>query len=171
MLNYLQYSLLIGTVLFCLYTDLKERKIYNKVLVPAFFIGLYLKALENGLAGIGDSLLGFGLGLGFLLIPFLLGGIGGGDVKLLAVIGAIMGWKFVFFAAIGTGISGGLVAIVLLVKEKRFLRFFKEFLRGSWIFIGSHFKILSFHVDEERILFPYGVAISMGVAWTLAVLR
>lgn len=170
-MEYILKGILIITVLICLYTDLKERKIYNKVLLPALLMGILLNTLQYGVHGLINSLLGFLLGLAFLLIPFTMGGIGGGDVKLLAVIGGIMGWKFIFFTVLATGIFGGLIALIILIKQKRFFRLIKEFARGTWILFGSRFKIVSYNVDDEKYMFPYGVAISLGVAATMAVLR
>lgn len=171
MLNYLVNGMLIITVLICLYTDLKDRKIYNKVLLPAFILGVILNVFLNGFQGLLDSMIGFGIGLAFLIIPFALGGIGGGDVKLIAVIGAIKGWEFVGYTALGMGIFGGLIAIIILIKQGRLLRTLKEFFRGLWILFGSKFKVVSFNVDSEKYMFPYGVAIALGAASAMVILR
>lgn len=155
--------LLILVVSICLYTDLKERKIYNAVLLPALLIGVTLNVINMGFNGMVFSLIGFGLGLGLLIIPFFLGGIGGGDVKLLAVIGAIKGWYFLIYTALGMGIAGGIIAIFILLFRKRLFRMVKEFFKGILVLIGSKFKVVSFNVDDEKYMFPYGVAIAAGV--------
>lgn len=69
-------------------TDWREHKIYNKLLVPAFFLALLLHTFQGGLSGLTSSLLGAATGFALLLLPYLMGGMGAGDVKLLAVIGA-----------------------------------------------------------------------------------
>ena len=171
MLNYLMNAILIITVLICLYTDLKDRRIYNKVLLPTLILGVILNVFLNGFQGLLNSVLGFGIGLAFLIIPFALGGIGGGDVKLIAVVGAIKGWEFVVYTALGMGIFGGLIAILILIKQGRLLRTLKEFFRGVWILFGSKFKVVSFNVDSEKFMFPYGVAIALGVASAMVILR
>ena len=171
MLNYLVNGILIITVLICLYTDLRDRKIYNKVLLPALFLGVILNVFLYGFQGLLNSVMGFGIGLAFLIIPFALGGIGGGDVKLIAVIGAIKGLEFVVYTALGMGIFGGLIAIVILIKQGRLSRTLKEFFRGVWILFGSKFKVVSFNVDNEKFMFPYGVAIALGVAAAMVILR
>lgn len=159
----LSHITLILVVGISLYTDLVERRIYNKVLLPGFLIGVVLNVLNSGWSGLTFSLWGFLLGFGILLIPFLKGGIGGGDVKLLGTIGAIAGWEFVGITALGAGVFGGLIAIGILLYEKRLGKVIVEFLKGSWILVGSRFKIISFNVDEKRTMFPYGVAITLGV--------
>lgn len=170
-LEYLIDGIVIVTVIICLYTDLKNRKIYNKVLVPALVIGVVLNVFLNGFQGLFNSILGLGLGFALLFIPFNMGGIGGGDVKLLMVIGAIKGWEFVLYTALGMGVFGGLIAIGILIKQGRIGKTFKEFLSGLKILIGSRFKIVSFNADDEKYMFPYGVAIALGVAAAMVILR
>jgi len=155
--------LLILVVCICLYTDLKERKIYNVILLPAFLIGIIINFFSMGLNGLIFSLIGFGVGLLVLIIPFMAGGIGGGDVKLLAVIGSIKGWYFLMYTALGMGIAGGVIAIFILLFRKRLFRTFKVFFKGILVLFGSKFKIVSFNVDDEKYMFPYGVAIAAGV--------
>jgi Flp pilus assembly protein protease CpaA len=95
----LYFALLIG----CMYTDLKEGKVYNAVTLPAIAIALMLRLLEgdftNGFAaGLGPFKVGFISAL-FMFIGFFfiwaigaLSGkplMGGGDVKLMTAIGAL----------------------------------------------------------------------------------
>lgn len=78
----IDYILLL-TVLISLATDIWKRKIYNVVILPAIATGLILNSINADLEGFVFSGSGLLLGLGLLLVPFLLGGIGAGDVKLL----------------------------------------------------------------------------------------
>ena len=68
----------------CVFTDLRDRKIYNAVLMPFLCTAFILNTVISGLPGLEQSILGAALGLGILLIPYLLGGMGAGDVKLLS---------------------------------------------------------------------------------------
>ena len=78
--------LLLTTVLICCITDLKSRKIYNKILFPALVLGVGINIFNQGWQGLFTSAQGFLLGLGLLLIPFILG-MGAGDVKLWLLLG------------------------------------------------------------------------------------
>jgi prepilin peptidase CpaA len=155
--------LLILLTLTCLITDIKYRKIYNSVLLPALIIGIVLNIYGIGINGLYFAIKGFSLGLAILLIPFIMGGIGAGDVKLLAVIGAIKGPEFVFYAALYMAVAGGLLATIHLTYKGRLLSSVKKILQGFWIMILTKFKVISFDLDfEEDNMFPYGIAITIG---------
>lgn len=147
----------------CLITDLKFRKIYNAVLLPALIIGIVLNIYGSGINGLYFAMKGFALGLAILLIPFIMGGIGAGDVKLLAVIGAIKGPEFVFYAALYMAVAGGLLAAIHLIYKGRLLSSIKKILQGFWIMILTKFKVISFNLEyEEDNMFPYSIAITIG---------
>jgi prepilin peptidase CpaA len=152
------------TLLVCLITDLKNRQIYNVVLIPVLLFGLGYNLYAGGGVGLWHSLLGLLTGLGILIIPFALGGMGAGDVKLLATIGAVKGPIFVLYTAFGMGLTGGIIALAILIYQKSLLNTFIRFLRGVW----SLSKVGAIELDHERIMFPYGVAIvagAMGAFW------
>jgi len=103
----------------CTFTDLKKRLIYNHVLLPALLLGFLLAGVEGGLQGLKQS--GAGLALGFLLLalPYYLGGMGAGDVKMLATIGALQGPQFTFHTFLSSALIGGVWALVHLVRQKK----------------------------------------------------
>jgi prepilin peptidase CpaA len=154
--------LLIILLLICVITDLKERKIYNKVLFPVFFIAVTYHIFTNGWSGIADSLLGALVGLSILLIPYLMGGMGAGDVKLLAVIGAINGMGFVLMTALYMALAGGIIGIFIILFRKGVLKSIKQLV----VFISCRFQGLKvpFSIDKEALstTYPYGVAIAAG---------
>jgi prepilin peptidase CpaA len=155
-------TLLIILLLICVITDLKERKIYNKVLFPGFLAAVTYHIFTDGWSGITDSLLGALVGLSILLIPYLMGGMGAGDVKLLAVIGAINGMGFVLMTALYMALAGGIIGIFILLFRKGVLNRLKELI----YFISCRFQGLkvSFPFDKEALstTYPYGVAIAAG---------
>jgi len=95
------------------YTDLRSRRIPNWLVLPFLLAGIAVSFGPKNWhgIGIGDSLLGMGLGL--LLFGFLawMGGMGMGDVKLCAAIGAWVGPRQLFLALVLTGIVGGIMAV------------------------------------------------------------
>lgn len=153
--------LLLTTLVICLFTDLKYRKIYNNVLIPTLIFGISFNVYNYGLEALVKSGLGFMLGLSLLLLPFIWGGIGAGDVKLLAAVGAIKGSAFVFYAFLGTGIAGGVIAIGSLIYQGKLLKVLKNLINGLEILFITRFKVLSFSADKKD-MFPYGVAIFIG---------
>src|SRR5262245_62080436 len=71
--------------------DLRSSRIPNWLTFPAMGFALAGHAWLNGIDGILFSLTGFGMGLGLFFFIYLAGGLGAGDVKLMAAIGAFIG--------------------------------------------------------------------------------
>jgi prepilin peptidase CpaA len=158
--------LLIILLIICVITDLRERKIYNAVLLPFSIMALVLQLITGGLSGLTSALLGMIVGLAILLIPYLLGGMGAGDVKLLAVIGGIKGIEFVLFTSLYMAMAGGIFALLILLFHKglkaRFTKvlFFLQGLRS-----GMRLTHILHDNDALKTTYPYGVAIAVGALY------
>lgn len=164
--------ILVGVLAICLYTDLKERKIYNKVVFSAMAIGLVYSGLVQGWEGFLFSLKGLGAGLALLLVPFIFGGFGAGDVKLLGAIGALKGPEFVWVAFIFTGLAGGVVAVAFLLYQGKLFKTLKRVFLSLYILLGSKLKINTLNTldkTEFHEAFPYGIAIVAGTVATYLV--
>jgi prepilin peptidase CpaA len=98
--------------------DLWRRKISNAIALSAFASGLLAQGLLWGVEGIWNALLGSLIGFAVFLIFFLLGGMGGGDIKLMGGFGAILGPQLIWVAAMMTALIGGLMALVYLLVRK-----------------------------------------------------
>ncbi len=152
-------------IVISIYTDLRERKILNVVVIPAIIAGLALNAFAQGMTGLMAGLKGAGLGFLLLLIPFMLGGFGAGDVKLLTAVGALQGSGFVFVVFLGAGIAGGVLAVVVLVKQGRFMAAVKRI--GTNIFMlfagaGRNNAIKNLDQAEYHESLPYAIPIGIG---------
>ncbi|MFC4737259.1 prepilin peptidase [Bacillus daqingensis] len=142
-------AVLITMIVICVITDWRKRKIYNAVLAPALGAAFILHGAEAGAAGVGYSFLGLLAGMGLLLIPYLMKGIGAGDVKMLGVIGALMGPGFVFSAFLYTALIGGVIAAAVILIRYRRVR------RGQ-------------DITAYRAI-PYGIPIALGAACALVI--
>lgn len=90
-------------------------------------IALAYHSALNGLDGLLFSLGGIGIGIALLFIPYLMGGMGAGDAKLMGAIGGILGAKAVFYAFLLTAAVGGVYALILVaVYRSRFKNFFRN---------------------------------------------
>lgn len=100
--------------------DLDRQLIPDVISLPGIAVGLFLSAII-GRPGWLDSLVGalVGGGIFFLIIVASRGGMGGGDMKLGAMLGAFLGWKLVLVAILLSVLAGGVVAIVLLALRRR----------------------------------------------------
>ncbi len=99
----------------CSVTDIVDRRIPNLFLAMALSLALISHGLGGGLAGLLDSFIGLAVGLGLLMPFYLLGGTGAGDVKLLGVVGALLGIKGVLVTGAATLICGGVLGIAWLL--------------------------------------------------------
>lgn len=160
-------NLILFIVLFiCVITDIKSRKILNVITLPAILIGLLLYTFTSGFSGFLYSGKGFLVGFALLLLPFLLGGMGAGDVKLMAAIGAIKGSLFVFNAFLFAAIIGGMISFCIIVRRKELRNFVKRTVYSLLLFKGNK-DLLNVSKEALAPSFPYGVAIAIGTLCTL----
>jgi len=92
-------------------TDLRSRRIPNWLTLPFLAAGLAVSGWLYGWYGIGQSVAGAALGLLTFGLLFWLGGMGAGDVKLCAAIGAWIGPSQLVIALVLTGLAGGVMVI------------------------------------------------------------
>jgi prepilin peptidase CpaA len=130
--------------------DLSRRRIANWIPVAALAGGFGWQIGRNGWEGALYALAGAVVGFGVFLIFYLLGGMGGGDVKLMAGFGALLGTGRLLEAALWTAGVGGILAVsILAVKAAR-----KRLHRGP-----TEEKI---DTDRDESI-PYAPAIALGV--------
>lgn len=153
--------ILLLVLIICVVTDIKSRKILNIFTLPTILFGIGFHIYFTGLDGFLYS--GIGLLVGFILlfIPFLMGGIGAGDVKLLTAIGALKGSSFVFYSFLFAAIIGGAIALVIMIKRKELKSFFKR-LVFSILFIKTDQGSLLLEKKDIAPTIPYGVPIAIG---------
>jgi prepilin peptidase CpaA len=94
--------------------DLWRRQISNWIPCSAFAGGVILQTVQHGWRGAGSALGGTLAGAGVFLIFYLAGGMGGGDVKLMAGFGALLGVRLLLEAALWTAACGGLMAVAVI---------------------------------------------------------
>lgn len=82
--------------------DLRSRKIPNKLTLPMFVAGWVFQIADRGLAGLGDAALGFLLGFGILFVLWMVGGGGGGDVKLMGALSVWLGFRLTLLVMIAS---------------------------------------------------------------------
>ena len=145
--------------------DVKTRRIPNYLTLGTAVAGLAFNFMSHGLNGLADGFLGLLLGLAFLILPYLWGGMGAGDVKALAALGAWLGPKLIVFLFCYMGIAGGVISVGYLLWQGILWRKIKE----GWVFLLN--LVLCRPDGPPRPPspaqltkgIPYGVAIAVGM--------
>ena len=157
------FALLAGAV----YTDCRYGKIYNKMLAPAAALGVGLSLAHSSFSGLGSSLEGAALGLGLLAVPFVLGGVGAGDAKLLAAVGAFTGPGVVLKVFICGGLIGGIAAFAVFALRRQLT------LAGYMLAFPRSFGLVSSGLSQTGVrsgrMLPYALAIAGGSVVALCV--
>ena len=139
--------------------DLAYRRISNWIPLAALIAGFALQISLHGWKGVFMSAGGVAAGASAFLVFYLLGGMGGGDIKLMAGFGAMLGANGILAASLWTaGLGGIMAAVVILVNA----------LRRSW---ARRIRPADQEPDRIRIgadSIPYAPVIAAGVWISLA---
>ena len=118
---YLEYSLIVLALVTSV-TDIRTRRIPNWAVVAGFAAGILGNAYASGWMGLRTALLGFLCGFALYLPLYLLQGRGGGDLKLMAAMGALTGYPNFLFLFLFTSILGGIFAVGYLLVRGGLMR-------------------------------------------------
>ncbi len=99
---------------FACYGEIRERRIPNWLTLGGIALGIGAGLIEGDIEGLKGSALGLAIAGGIFLPFCLLGVVGGGDMKLMAAVGAIVGWPMVLRVLCNTCIAGGLIAVAIM---------------------------------------------------------
>jgi len=164
-MNYWVIAVLMVSLALASVSDLLTRRIPNWLTFPGTLAGLGLNWWVGGYEGLLTGFLGLTAGFFLLFFFYLLGGMGGGDVKLLALVGSFLGPRLAFYAFIWMALSGGVLALGSLMYKRAFsetARNLKSLLLG-WILRSGQANQI--HLQNPSLIkLPYGVAIAIGTA-------
>jgi prepilin peptidase CpaA len=138
--------------------DLRRRQIANWIPVAALVGGLAWQISQSGWRGALDSVLGTVAGFAVFLVFYLLGGMGGGDVKLMAGFGALLGARRLLEASLWTAGIGGLLAVAVLA-----IRPVWGWAKGRWGKTDAGPELDPEQVKQKNDSIPYAPAIALGV--------
>ena len=143
------------------FTELKDHRIPNAVTIGGLALGLLIGYLPGGIS-FSSSFGGFLIGFGFLFLFYMFGGMGGGDVKLMGAVGALLGYPLIKTALVYTALIGGAMAFVKMIWHPPFWR--RIFRLGK-----VHMAETEETEGEEAGLgsIPYGFAIICGCLMTI----
>jgi prepilin peptidase CpaA len=141
-------------------------KVPNWLTFPMIFSGWIYSGVLYGWEGLGYSLLGTAVGLGLLLPAYAIGGMGAGDVKLLAGVGAWVWGTVTFFAFCVSAIVGGVIALGMVLYRRQWQKHRQQFenivqevltIRDPSVLAG-----IAAERKSSMLLLPYGIPIAIG---------
>jgi prepilin peptidase CpaA len=152
--------------------DLWKFKVYNALTFPLFLTGLAYHGAAGGIHGLLGSLSGALFGFGVLIAMYAMGGMGAGDVKLMAAVGAWLCMPLTLYVFLLGALCSGAYAVVLVLSSGN--------LRESWIELQVLlFRIAAFgqylgadgrleaemrRSDRRHRLVPFGAMLALGLA-------
>lgn len=159
--------LFIVLVAMAAWTDVRSRRIPNEIVVTGFGAALLLRALVGFDAHV-DGLQGAGLAFLVVLPLFALRGIGGGDAKMLIMVGAFMGPERLVPALLVTAVVGGVMAVAAMVRQRVAVRVLRS--TAGLVAYGLTLGRAGTRATVDMpgaVTVPYGVAIAVGavVGW------
>jgi prepilin peptidase CpaA len=154
----------------CCVFDVRTRQIPNELSGLAVLTGIAANLWLSGATGFTQSAVGMALPLVLLVPPFLLGGLGGGDVKMMAAVGAIVGPDLVLESLVLGTIAGGLVAVYRATRLRRASATFSSLARMTRGALAER-SLTPLRVSQdspEAITLPYSVPLALGTLASLS---
>ncbi|GAB4151862.1 MAG: A24 family peptidase [Planctomycetaceae bacterium] len=146
--------------------DGKQLRVPNWITFPMVISGLIFNTWVEGWAGLGSGLIGMTVGLLCLLPLYSVGGMGAGDVKLMAGVGAWLGGWTTFYAFCVSTVVGAVMAVMMVLYKKSFKKHYVNFLMilSEWKEIKDPRELSKIAAERKHKMFllPYGIPICIG---------
>lgn len=146
--------------------DGKILKVPNWLTFPFIACGWVHCTIEGGISGLGWSLLATLVGMMLLLVLRNVGGMGAGDVKLLAGVGAWLGITVTLWAFAATAIVGGVMAMYMIWRSGQWEKHYAmaHQIVHEWKTIRSPQKLAAIARERKPTmkLLPYGIPMAIG---------
>ncbi|NLF31658.1 MAG: hypothetical protein GX591_12320 [Planctomycetes bacterium] len=149
--------------------DVRTGTIPNAITYPAILAGLIGQAVFGGADGLAAALGGLAVGFGPLLILWLLGGIGGGDAKLMGAVGALSNWRFALASLALAFAAAAVMAVVVMIRNRIIRLTLQRIGLTLWL------SVLGGRADDvvpggATVPFALAVALAAAAAWLDALL-
>ncbi len=159
----LVFFIFVSALLTVAFIDIDYQIIPDVITLPGILLGLGAGVFLPEM-NIVDSLLGILSGGGALLAVAVLyhalakrEGMGGGDIKLLAMIGAMIGWKGVLFTLFAASLVGALSGVLVMLRSRKGLKTALPF--GPFLSLGAMAYV---HLGPEMIDWYFHMGMSIG---------
>lgn len=159
-------AILIPGILLASWYDFAQRRVPNWLNLALILIGFAVQACFFGWSGLSFGLMGMLTGFGLLIVPWLMHGMGAGDVKLMAAIGAWFGPAMTMWSFVAGALMGGVIAVVMIVAARKLkhaganLTTIMIKLSNPTLWFTEMGGTKSFGATSQ--LLPYGIPLTMG---------
>jgi prepilin peptidase CpaA len=146
--------------------DARKLRVPNWLTFHLLIGGLAFSAITGGPTAALWALAGAALGLILLLPLYAVGGMGAGDVKLLAGVGAWTGPAVILGAFVSSAIVGGLIAVMMIVRSGAVLHHLGmiQTIGHEILTVRNPVRLAKTAADRKptMLLLPYGIPIALG---------
>jgi prepilin peptidase CpaA len=167
----LMLAVIVPAMAYACWSDFRRHRVPNWLNLSLAVTGLAAQTGYHGWPGLQTGLSGMLAGFGMLVVLWAIRGMGAGDVKLMAALGAWMGPTLTFYAVLAGGLAGGVFALGLIVY------------RRAWYQASANLGVLLTKVGTIQTAFsefgsaesmsrttgvlPYAIPLSMGTLLVL----
>jgi prepilin peptidase CpaA len=155
---------LVTLLVLCAVSDIRATRIPNIMTIPFAVSAVVLHSFDKGLDGFLFSTAGMATGIGLLILPYMMSGMGAGDVKLMGAVGSFLGAKATLEAFILIAFAGGVYSLaIILIHRDLFKGFFSEKLMtlSSMVMLRQYVPI-QIESSGQKPRLKYAVAIAFG---------
>ncbi len=144
-------AILVPAMLVASWNDYRAHRVSNRLNALIVLTGLGTQAFFGGWSGLEAGLLGVLVGFGMLVVLWAVRGMGAGDVKFMAAVGAWLGPLWTFQAVLIGGVLGGVIALAMIAY------------RRNWRQASANVSVLMTKVSSVRTAFSdFGSAEALG---------
>jgi prepilin peptidase CpaA len=151
--------------------DVWRFKVYNALTIPLLLTGLAYHTVSAGVQGLLGSLMGVLFGFGVLIVVYAMGGIGAGDVKLMAAVGAWLCMPLTFYVFVVSALASGAYAGLLVLSSGSLhetwielqLVLFRITAFGQYVGTAGRLEHEMKRPDRRHRLVPFGAMLVVGL--------
>ncbi len=148
----------------CAVQDFRVKRIPNLLTYPTMAVGLGYHCIKSGVDGLVFSTTGLMLGIAIFIIPYIMGGMGAGDAKMMGAVGAVLGAKGVLLAMVFSVLIGGIYAVIILLSNSKYMKGFitRHVTTLKTLVVTGQFISIPVHERDKEPKLRFGLAIALG---------